>query len=72
MSRPYVYDICAQYNDARTRSDVEWFVDNAGNLRLGDAPGFSRENQRRKASIDEAERSRWMRNHRNNQTDKAA
>lgn len=66
MTRPYVHELCAAYNAARRRDDVEWFVDSSGNLRIGDAPGFIRENNRRIDQTKESERARWMRNYLNN------
>ena len=39
--RPYVFDLCDAYNEARTRKDLLWIVGRMGDLRLVDDPDWS-------------------------------
>jgi len=66
--RPYVFDLCDHYNrtmhpTARERGG-EWFVDNQGQVRLGQNLEWSEANTRRIAATQERERDEWIRNNR--------
>lgn len=57
----YVHELCRRYNASISRSDIEWFVDGAGNLRLRYRADFSAENGRLIESRKETERARFLR-----------
>jgi hypothetical protein len=65
--RPYVFDLRDCYNDARTaealRRGVEWYVNAAGELKIGFSAESTRADIRRAESRLETERARFIRHH---------
>jgi hypothetical protein len=63
-ARPYVQDLCQAYNDNSLRDDVEWYVTEAGDIRIGTPDGFTARMTRDLKRGRERERQEWIRNHR--------
>jgi hypothetical protein len=62
--RAYVYDLCDCYNAHRKRADVEWYVTDAQELKLGRPAGYVADSMRADKQRAEAERQAWLRNYR--------
>lgn len=54
--------LCAQYNQRRSRSDVVWFLSDAGELMLRDCPDWQAQHTKRLAERAESDRRQF--NHR--------
>lgn len=67
-NREYVYDLADAYNrampDVQRRMGLEWFVLPSGELKLGEARGYSEHRTRELEREREQERRRWIANHR--------
>jgi hypothetical protein len=57
-NRPYVYDLCDCYNAYRKRDDVEWYVTEAQELKIGRPSGYVSQSLRADKERAEAERKR--------------
>lgn len=60
--RPYVYDLCDAYNDARTRFDIIWIVAANGELKLVDDLDWQRSRTEEISKRHERERQECSRN----------
>lgn len=63
-TRPYVDDLCDAYNAHRTRDDVEWYVTEGGELKIGVPSGFTANLTKQIKRNMEQERREWIYNHR--------
>lgn len=67
-NRAYAYDLADAYNaampDQQRRMGLEWFVLPSGELKLGEAQGYSEHKTRELEREREQERRRWIANHR--------
>lgn len=63
--RPYAYDLCDTYNRtmsaAAKQNGAEWYVDNQGQVRLGQSAEWSARHAKQTAQTQEDERRQWMR-----------
>lgn len=62
--RPYVEDLCDAYNAARTNPNVEWYVTERGELKLGTPERVAIGHTRALDRQAEDERQRWIARHR--------
>lgn len=66
-TRPYVIDLCDAYNAHKTRDDVEWYVTDTGELKIGVPSGFTARLTKEIKENQERERREWIYNHHNPQ-----
>lgn len=59
--RPYAYDLCDAYNKARTRDDLEFYVDPNGNVKMGTPEAFTKRHTEAIQRRHEQERDQWKR-----------
>lgn len=58
--RPYVQDLCDAYNEANTNPEIEWFVAENGELKLGERFDTQASRARQLAERTERDRRRWV------------
>lgn len=65
-NRPFAHDLCDAYNDGMSdearRRGLRWFVNQAGEVKLGDDPNWTRHHTGEIERGHERERQEWMRN----------